>query len=74
MMILIIAPNVLAGIAEVVDPETPRMGQAMTSAFFGATVRYAYAAGTERVASIVGTDEVDLNRNHVSWVSLWGVR
>jgi transcription elongation factor GreB len=32
-------------------------------------VRYANAAGTERVVSIVGTDEVDLNRNHISWVS-----
>ena len=32
-------------------------------------MRYANAAGTERVASIVDTDEVDLNRNHVSWVS-----
>jgi len=41
-------------------------------AFFGATVRYANAAGTERVVSIVGTDEVDLNRNHISWVSPLG--
>jgi transcription elongation factor GreB len=32
-------------------------------------VRYANAAGTERVVSIVGTDEVDLNRDHISWVS-----
>ena len=31
-----------------------------TRAFFGATVRYANAAGAERVVSIVGTDEVDL--------------
>jgi transcription elongation factor GreB len=58
--------------AEVVDPETPRAGQAATKAFFGATVRYANAAGTERVVSIVGTDEVDLNRNHISWVSPLG--
>src|SRR5271154_1254265 len=35
--------------AEVVDPETPRTGQAATRAFFGATVRYANAAGSERV-------------------------
>src|SRR3954471_14780154 len=27
--------------AEVVDPETPRVGQAAARAFFGATVRYA---------------------------------
>src|SRR5689334_5317676 len=55
--------------AEVVDPETPRAGQAAARTFFGATVRYANAAGTERVVSIVGTDEVDLNRNHISWMS-----
>lgn len=58
--------------AEVVDPERPRTGQAATRAFFGATVRYANAAGTERVVSIVGTDEVDLSRGHISWVSPLG--
>ena len=58
--------------AEVVDPEAPRTGHAATRAFFGATVRYANAARTERVVSIVGTDEVDLNRNHISWVSPLG--
>jgi transcription elongation factor GreB len=63
--------------AEVVDPEAPRTGQertgqAKTRAFFGATVRYANAAGAERVVSIVGTDEVDLSRNHISWVSPLG--
>jgi transcription elongation factor GreB len=59
--------------AEVVDPEAPRAGQAnskeKTRVFFGATVRYANAAGVSRVVSIVGTDEIDLNRNHISWVS-----
>ena len=58
--------------AEVVYPETPRTGQAATRAFFGATVRYANDAGVERVVSIVGTDEVDLSRNHFSWVSPLG--
>src|SRR5215208_5260941 len=58
--------------AEVVDPETPRTGQAATKAFFGATVRYANAAGAERSVSIVGTDEVDLDRNHISWMSPLG--
>ena len=58
--------------AEVVDPEKPRVGQAAARVFFGATVRYANAAGAERVVSIVGTDEVDLNRNHISWVSPLG--
>ena len=55
--------------AEVVDPERPRTGQAATRIFFGATVHYATADGTERVVSIVGTDEVDLDRDHISWVS-----
>src|SRR6187397_1719059 len=55
--------------AEVVDPGAPRSGQAARKAFFGATVRYANAAGTERVVSVVGLDEVDLDRNHISWMS-----
>ena len=58
--------------AEVVDPEAARTGQRATKVFFGATVRYADAAGVERVVSIVGTDEVDLDRNHISWVSPLG--
>jgi transcription elongation factor GreB len=58
--------------AEVVNPELPRSGQAAMRAFFGATVRYANAEGAERVVCIVGTDEVDLNRNHISWVSPLG--
>ncbi len=55
--------------AEVVDPETPRAGRAATQVFFGATVRYANAGGTEREVSVVGLDEVDLDRNHISFVS-----
>jgi transcription elongation factor GreB len=58
--------------AEVVDPEAPRSRQAAMRVFFGATVRYANGAGVEREVSIVGTDEVDLNRNHISWVSPLG--
>lgn len=55
--------------AEVVDPEGPRSKLAAARAFFGATVRYANSTGTERVVSIVGTDEVDLELDHISWVS-----
>jgi transcription elongation factor GreB len=55
--------------AEVVDPQARRTGRAATHVFFGATVRYANAAGTEREVSIVGVDEVDLDRNHISWIS-----
>src|SRR5262249_38631978 len=55
--------------AEVVDPEAPRSGRAATQVFFGATVRYANASGAERVVVVVGLDEVDLDRNHISWLS-----
>jgi transcription elongation factor GreB len=55
--------------AEVVDPERPRSGQAAARVFFGATVRYTNAAGAERAVCIVGADEVDLDRNYISWVS-----
>jgi len=58
--------------AEVVDPEAPRPGRAAARVFFGATVRFATAAGTEREVSIVGADEVDLDRHHISWVSPLG--
>ena len=55
--------------AHVVDPGASRRGRAATQVFFGATVRYVNAAGAERVVSIVGVDEVDLERNHISWLS-----
>jgi len=55
--------------AEIVDPEAPRSGRAAAHVFFGATVRYALASGTEKVVSVVGLDEVDLDRNHISWLS-----
>lgn len=58
--------------AEVVDPEAPRSAQAKARAFFGATVLYADGSGAEREVSIVGTDEVDLSRNHISWASPLG--
>jgi transcription elongation factor GreB len=55
--------------AHVVDPDSPRSGKAATQVFFGATVRYVNGAGVEQVVSIVGADEVDLDRRHVSWRS-----
>jgi transcription elongation factor GreB len=55
--------------AQVVDPAAPRAGRAANQIFFGATVRYATAAGTERIVSIVGADEVDLDRHQISWLS-----
>jgi transcription elongation factor GreB len=55
--------------ASVVDPAAPRSGRAASQVFFGATVRYANTAGAERVVRIVGVDEIDLDRNYISWVS-----
>ena len=55
--------------AEIVVPEAPRGGRAATLVFFGATVRYANGAGTERVVRVVGLDEIDLDRHHISWKS-----
>jgi transcription elongation factor GreB len=55
--------------AHVVDPDSPRSGRAATQVFFGATVRYVNGAGVEQVVSIVGADEVDLDRRHISWRS-----
>src|SRR4051812_38716824 len=55
--------------AEVVDPTAPRSGRAASHVFFGATVDYATVDGTHRTVSIVGLDEMDLERNHISWVS-----
>src|SRR6202051_4917379 len=58
--------------AEVVDPEAPRSRQAGGGAVVCGTLRSAHVAGEGGVMSIVGTDEVDLNRNHISWVSPLG--
>ena len=55
--------------AVVVDPAAPRPGAAATRVFFGATVTYQDAAGAKHVVSIVGIDEVDLNRGYISWRS-----
>src|SRR5215831_6622059 len=55
--------------AEVIDPAAPRPASVATRVFFGATVTYNDAAGQEHVVSIVGVDEVDLNRRYISWMS-----
>ena len=52
--------------AEVVDPAQ----RAKTDqVFFGATVTTANADNKERTLKIVGVDEVDLAKGHVSWIS-----
>jgi transcription elongation factor GreB len=71
--------------AEVVDPSAARSESAATRVFFGATVTYRVLpaglrsgqsaaifggqAAEERVVSIVGIDEVDVNRRYISWMS-----
>jgi transcription elongation factor GreB len=55
--------------AEVIDPAVPRPGAAAARVFFGATVTYADETGHEHVVSIVGLDEVDLDRRYISWMS-----
>src|SRR5438552_12293521 len=52
--------------AEVVDPQRQKNRDQV---FFGATVTYADARGAERTVTIVGIDEVDLDRGQVSWIS-----
>ncbi len=52
--------------AEVVDPLAR---ERTDQVFFGATVTYVDGEGEERTITIVGMDEVDPGRNHVSWIS-----
>ena len=52
--------------AEVVDPTLQKNRDRV---FFGATVTYAREDGTENTVTMVGADEVDLDRAHVSWIS-----
>ena len=56
-------------IAEVVDPENPRDDEIAEQVFFGATVTYANEKGIENTVTIVGIDEVDMKRHHISWIS-----
>lgn len=53
-------------IAEVVDPATQ---QGLEAIFFGATVCYLNEKGEELTVKIVGVDEVDPSKNHISWIS-----
>jgi transcription elongation factor GreB len=55
--------------AVVTDPAAARQVSAATRIFFGATVTYRDAASLEHVVSIVGIDEVDLDRGYISWRS-----
>lgn len=52
--------------ALVVDPESR---EPTDQIFFGATVCYATEDGEETTIAIVGVDEVDMEKNYVSWIS-----
>jgi len=52
--------------AEVVDPE---LREATDQVFFSATVTVLRGDGKEQTVSIVGVDEIDLDKNHISWIS-----
>jgi transcription elongation factor GreB len=60
--------------AEVIDPAAPRPKAAANRVFFGATVTYKDTAGQEHVVSIVGIDEVDINRRYISGCHRWPAR
>ena len=55
--------------SEVVDPAARGACGDTEQIFFGATVDYVDDAGEQHTISIVGLDEVDTARGHVSWVS-----
>ncbi len=52
--------------AVVVDP---KQQQALRQVFFGATVTYARADGSEHTVTLVGVDEADLSKGKISWLS-----
>lgn len=52
--------------AEAVDPAKQTRRDRV---FFGATVTYVREDDTEVTVTIVGIDEIDADKNHVSWIS-----
>jgi transcription elongation factor GreB len=56
-------------IAEEINPAAQREDDAAVRVFFGATVTYANAEGFEKIITIVGIDELDLKRGHITWIS-----
>ena len=52
--------------AQVVDPLRQ---QGLDQVFFGATVIYARADGTEQTVTLVGIDEADLDQGKINWLS-----
>ncbi len=52
--------------AEVVDPN---MQKHLRQVFFGATVTYARADDSEHTVTLVGIDEIDIERGRISWIA-----
>jgi transcription elongation factor GreB len=52
--------------SEVIDP---KQRQGCEQIFFGATVKVCHEDGAERIYSIVGVDEANAGKGHISWVS-----
>ncbi len=59
----------LARRIERAEPVDPRRQTVRDRVFFGATVTYATADGSERTVTIVGADEIDPDRGRISWIS-----
>ena len=55
--------------AELVEVTSAQDQKRAGRVFFGATVTYANDTGAESTVTIVGVDEIDLKRHHISWVS-----
>jgi transcription elongation factor GreB len=53
-------------VAEITDPS---VHHGRDQVFFGATVHYVDAAGTERTVTILGIDEAESAKGQVSWIS-----
>ena len=54
---------------EIAEVTNPVLHHGNDQVFFGATVTYAEADGTERTVTIMGIDEADALQGQVSWVS-----
>lgn len=52
--------------AEIVDPARQ---QGLERVYFGATVTYGRADGSECIVTLVGVDEADASSNKISWLS-----
>ena len=54
---------------EIAEVTNPVLHHGNDQVFFGATVTYAEADGTERTVTIMGIDEADSLQGQVSWIS-----